>query len=145
MNLKGTLDQTTSDHITKRSPLPFWPSWHLWPTWSLWMIKWIIKKIDAESALSWSCFIYKHFLMWIQRGETSFTGEPVNTRLHRSLFSATLTAGRNTKKEDSNSFIFSHFRQIKRDVKNEKHKELQELVDKVMLNYVTHEYITSII
>jgi len=40
------------------------------------------------------------------RGETSFTGEPVNTRLHR---------------------------QIKRDVKNEKHKELQELVDKVAL------------
>ena len=41
--------------------------------------------------------------------------------------------------------FFSHFRQIKRDVKNEKHKELQELVDKVMLNYVTHEYNTSII
>jgi len=40
------------------------------------------------------------------RGETSFTADSGNTRLHR---------------------------QIKRDVKNEKHKELQELVDKVAL------------
>ena len=47
------LDQATPDHITKRQSFPSWPPWPLWPTWSLWpfwLIKWIIKKLNAESA-----------------------------------------------------------------------------------------------